>query len=136
MKHLMIVAAALLVSLPVMGQKTLYRCGNNYQDRPCDGSGPAAAKPASVPGSVPGAAAAPAAKAPAAPVPAPAPIADAQKAPAPMTKAQQQRQIRCENFGRQREELRERQKAVPQQADAVGMQIQSLETRMSVDNCS
>lgn len=137
MKHWMIVAAALLVSLPVMGQKTLYRCGNNYQDRPCDGSGPAAAKPAPLPGLVPGnAAAAPAAKVPAAPAPAPAPLADAQKASAPMTKAQQQRQIRCENFGRQREELRERQKAASQQADAVGVQIKSLEARMNADSCS
>jgi hypothetical protein len=53
-----------------------------------------------------------------------------------MTKAQQQRQIRCENFGRQLDELKDRQKAAPQQAESVGVQIKSLQSRMSVDNCS
>lgn len=52
-----------------------------------------------------------------------------------MTKAQQQRQIRCENFGRQRDELRDRMKSDPKQADAIGLQIKSLESRMAVDSC-
>jgi len=106
----------------------MYRCGNNYQDRPCDGAPSAKA-------ATPAASAAPAAKSAAKSV-TPEPVADAPKAPVAMTKAQQQRQIRCENFGRQRDELRERQKAAPQQADAIGVQIKSLEARMTADNCS
>lgn len=130
MKRLMIiVAVAVLTPLPGLAQKQMYRCGNNYQDRPCDGAPAAKAAP-------PAASVAPAAKSAAKAVtPAPA-AADAPKAPVAMTKAQQQRQIRCENFGRQRDELRERQKAAPQQADAVGVQIKSLEARMNADSCS
>ena len=62
--------------------------------------------------------------------------AEAPKASVPMTKAQQQRQIRCENFGRQRDELRDRMKSDPKQADAIGVQIKSLESRMAADSCS
>ena len=142
MKQLIIVAAILCISTPVLAQqgsgKSMYRCGNNYQDRPCDGGGPGAAKAASpapaAPSPAPAAKAAPAAAVKAAAVPA-APPAEAAKAPV-MTKAQQQRQIRCENFGRQLDELRDRQKAAPQQAESVGVQIKSLQSRMSVDNCS
>ena len=140
MKRLILVAAAMLFSVPVFAQKAMYRCGNNYQDRPCDG-GPPAAKSATAAPATPANAAAPAAKPAAAPAVSAAkattaPVADGQKAAAPLTKAQQQQQIRCENFSRQRDELRERQKASPQQAAAVGVQIKSLESRMSADNCS
>ena len=131
MIRLLLVAAVLLSPLPGFAQqggKHLYRCGNNYQDRPCDGSAPAAkaGSPAAAPSTAPAAAAQP---------PSGNAQADAQKAAAPMTKAQQQRQIRCENFGRQRDELRDRMKSDPKQADAIGLQIKSLESRMAVDSC-
>lgn len=134
MKRLMtMIAVAALLPLPTLAQqggKQMFRCGNNYQDRPCDGA--PAAKAAAPATSV-----APAAKSAAKSVATTAPVsAEAPKAPVAMTKAQQQRQIRCENFGRQRDELRERQKAAPQQAEAVGVQIKSLEARMSADSCS
>ncbi len=126
MKRAILVATLLLCSLPGFAQqggKQLYRCGNNYQDRPCDGAAPAAKAGAP-------AVASPAASPAAANVP-----ADAQKAAAPMTKAQQQRQIRCENFGRQRDEMRDRMKSDPKQAEAYGVQIKSLESRMASDSC-
>lgn len=128
MKLAILVTALLLCPLSGLAQqggKHMYRCGNNYQDRPCDGSAPAAK------------AAAPAAKAgaPAAQQAAAAAPAEAAKAAPPMTKAQQQRQIRCENFGRQRDELRDRMKSDPKQADAIGVQIKSLESRMASDSC-
>jgi hypothetical protein len=122
-KRLTIAAAVVLLSLPAVAQqggKKMYRCGNNYQDRPCDAGGAAAPKAAG--------AAAPAAPAPAA--------ADAGKAPTTLTRAQQQRQIRCENFGRQLDELKERQKSAPQQAEGIGVQIKSLESRMNADSCT
>ena len=121
-KLAILLTALSLFSLPALAQqggKHMYRCGNNYQDRPCDGSAPAAK-------------AGPAAAQPAAS----ATTAEAPKASVPMTKAQQQRQIRCENFGRQRDELRDRMKSDPKQADAIGVQIKSLESRMAADSCS
>ena len=42
-------------------------------------------------------------------------------------------QMAARELGRQRDELRDRQKAAPQQADAIGVQIRSLESRMSGD---
>ena len=142
MKHTIFFLTALFVSVSAVAQKPMYRCGNNYQDRPCDGAAPAA-KSGAVSSPVPAKAAAPAVKSAAAPAeasptvkPGTVPVADAQKAAPPLTKAQQQRQIRCENFGRQRDELRDRQKTSPQQADAIGVQMKSLESRMSADGCS
>lgn len=132
MKRLILGAAAMLFSVPAFAQKAMYRCGNNYQDRPCDGGTPAARSATAVP-ATPVNAVAPAVSAAKATT---APVADGQKVAAPLAKAQQQQQIRCENFSRQRDELRERQRASPQQAAAVGVQIKSLESRMSADNCS
>lgn len=142
MKYTIFVLAALLVSASVMAQQPMYRCGNNFQDRPCDGGAPASKTGSASPSTQANAAGPPAksaavpAAASAATKSAPGSVADAQKAALPLTKAQQQRQIRCENFSRQRDELRDRQKASPQQAAAVGVQIKSLETRMSSDSCS
>lgn len=50
-------------------------------------------------------------------------------------RAVQQKQIRCENFGRQASELRDRQKATPQYAASIDVQLKSLEGRMSADSC-
>jgi hypothetical protein len=118
----------------VLAQKQMYRCGSNYQDRPCEGATPAAAKSTSVPGAT--GKAAPAADAAKSGTPAAAAGATtANASPPALTKAQQQRQIRCENFGRQLAELKERQKAAPNQAEAMNVQVRSLQSRMSADGC-
>lgn len=89
-----------------MAQKKMYRCGSNYQDRPCDQA--PAAKPA----------VATAAKA---------------EAPAPQSRAAYRQQLRCENYGRQMAELREKQKSLS--GNLLDGQIRSLESRMKGDNC-
>lgn len=116
--------------------KPMYRCGSNYQDRPCDGAVPGTAKAAPAPGAKAVPAAAETAKAaPAGSPPGAAAGTTATSAAPVLTKAQQQRQIRCENFGRQLDELKDRQKAAPNQAEAMGVQIRSLQSRMSADGC-
>lgn len=104
----------LLVAVSVvpqaLAQKKMYRCGTNYQDRPCDGAVPVGKA-------------------------APAPAAAAAPAPAPAEKKSDfQRQVRCENYGRQMDELRERQKSM-KQADMLDGQIKALEGRMKGDSC-
>lgn len=105
------------------GALKMYRCGTNFQDKPCNGSAPAV-----VPAPAPGKAAPAAAKAF---VAAPEPT----KVSAAEARAAQQKQIRCDNFGRQATELRDRQKATPKYAESIGVQLKSLEARMSADNC-
>lgn len=114
------------VSAQQAGAKKMYRCGTNFQDKPCDGGAPVPV--ASAPAAAT-AKAAPAAKAvaPAAPEPTKMSAAEARSA--------QQKQIRCENFSRQATELRDRQKATPQYAESIGVQLKSLESRMSADSC-
>jgi hypothetical protein len=115
------------------GGKKMYRCGTNFQDKPCDGSAPVAAaapapgKTAPVAAGVAPAAAKAANTAMAAPEPTKMSAAEA--------RAAQQKQIRCENFSRQATELRDRQKATPQYAESISVQLKSLETRMSADSC-
>ena len=111
------------------GAKKMYRCGTNFQDKPCDGGTPAAAAPPAAKPAPAVASAAPAAKAtaPAAP--------ELTKVSAAEARAAQQKQIRCENFSRQATELRDRQKATPQYAESIGVQLKSLETRMNADGC-
>lgn len=98
-----------LAASPVLAQKKLYRCGSNYQDRPCE-------------------------QTPAAPKPAPAPAKT--EAPAQQqSKAAYQQQLRCENYARQMAELRETQKGLSKQSNMMDGQIRSLEGRMKSDNC-
>lgn len=102
----MLAFAAAVAASPVQAQKKMYRCGSNYQDRPCDQ------------------------------VPAPRPAAaevKAEAAPAPQTKAAYQRQLRCENYGRQMAELKEKQKGM--KSNLLDGQIRSLEGRMKGDSC-
>ena len=105
------------------GAVKMYRCGTNFQDKPCDGSAPAVVPvPAPVktaPSAGQGAIAAP----------------EPTKVSAAQARAAQQRQIRCDNFGRQATELRDRQKTTPKYAESIGVQLKSLEARMSADNC-
>jgi hypothetical protein len=130
-----VVFAAVQAPAALAQGKQMYRCGSNYQDRPCDGAAPAAAKAASAQGAT-GKAAIPAADAAKAGTSATAAgTTTANASPPVLTKAQQQRQIRCENFGRQLDELKERQKAAPNQAEAMGVQIRSLQSRMGADGC-
>lgn len=99
---------AALAASSVLAQKKMYRCGSNYQDRPCEQT-PAAPKPAAAP-----------AKA---------------ESVQPQSRAAYQQQVRCENYGRQMAELRERQKGLTQQSHLLDGQIKSLEGRMKGDNC-
>jgi len=118
-KTLVVILIAMSWTVPATAQqagaKKMYRCGTNFQDKPCDGSAPAAVAPAAK------------SVAPAAPEPTKVSAADARSA--------QQKQIRCENFSRQAAELRDRQKSTPQYAESIGVQLKSLETRMSTDSC-
>ena len=111
MKSILVLLGLVLASATssaALAQKKMYKCGSNYQDRPCDGAAPAAkAAPAAV------------------------------QAPAQSTgdkKSDFQRQVRCENYGRQMDELRERQKGM-KQADMLDGQIKALEGRMKGDSC-
>lgn len=100
--------ASVLAAFPAQAQKKMYRCGSNYQDRPCD-------------------------QAQAAPKPAAAAPVKAETAPAPQSRAAYQQQLRCENYGRQMDELRDKQNAM--KTNVLDGQIRSLETRMKADSC-
>jgi hypothetical protein len=90
--------------------KTMYRCGSLYQDRPCDS------------------------RAPSAPATKPVPRAAAQPAVSP---AEDRRQIRCDNWGRQVLDLRQRERNESHVEVARGLagQRAALESRMKADNC-
>lgn len=98
-----------MAAFPAQAQKKMYRCGSNYQDRPCDQT-PVAPKPAA-----------------AAPVKAEVP------ASTPSSRAAYQQQLRCENFGRQMDELKEKQQGM--KSNLLDGQIKSLESRMKSDSC-
>lgn len=117
-----------------VGGKSMYRCGANFQDRPCDGAaaGSNAAAPAAPRTAAPAATGA-AAKQSGPVVMVPPPVTP--RLSAAEVRSAQQKQIRCENFGRQASELRERQKATPQYAASIDVQLKSLEGRMSTDGC-
>jgi hypothetical protein len=105
------VAACLAAAGTAQAQKKMYKCGSQFQDRPCDGGGTVGA-----------------AKAPEAPV-------------VPQRTAAQeeaQRKIRCENWGRQVAVLREREQATQNDAVARGLVVQQrnvIEKRMQGDGC-
>src|SRR5438105_589599 len=86
MKWLMAAALAAALASPVaaLAQKKTYKCGAVFQDRPCEGAAPAAPKAAPPP-------------------PAPAKTTSAADLEA-------RKQIRCENWGRQVSELRDRER--------------------------
>jgi hypothetical protein len=105
----MLVLGMVMAAAPAVAQKKMYRCGNNYQDRPCE-------------------------TAPAIPKPAAAPAATKSEA-APQSRAAYQQQLRCENYGRQMADLRQTQKGLTQQSNIMDGQIKSLERRMKADNC-
>lgn len=112
-RNSIVIGAAVVLALSAVfpqahAQKKMYRCGSNYQDRPCDAApAPAAAKPAPQQASVP--------------------VAE--------QRAAYQKKLRCENYGRQVDELHDKQKAVPKDARLYDAQIKSLETRMKGDSC-
>ena len=105
----MLALGAAMAASPVLAQKKTYRCGSNYQDRPCEQTSVA-------------------------PKPAPAPVKV--EAPVqPQSRAAYQQQLRCENYGRQMAELRQTQKGMAKQSNMMDGQIKSLEGRMKSDNC-
>ena len=114
-----VVLLALVCMVPVheaLAQKKMYRCGSNYQDRPCDAAPPAAA-PAGAAKSA-----------------APVQAVSAPAESAADKKAAFQRQVRCENYGRQMDELRLRQKGM-QEGAMLEAQIKALDSRMKGDSC-
>ena len=116
MRIRLLVLLVLVCMAPVheaLAQKKMYRCGSNYQDRPCD------------------AAPAPAAAAKSA---APAQAAAGASESAADKKAAFQRQVRCENYGRQMDELRVRQKGM-KEGTMLEAQIKALDNRMKGDSC-
>ncbi len=92
--------------------KKMYKCGSQFQDRPCDGGPPAAAAK-----------------------PAPAPAAAPQKTS--NAAEEQRRAIRCDNWGRQVLDLRQREKNEKNADAAKGIAGQriNLESRMKSDGC-
>ena len=112
----LLVLVCLMPAHEALAQKKMYRCGSNYQDRPCDaGPPPAAAAGAAKPA-------------------APAQAATAPAESAADKKAAFQRQVRCENYGRQMGELRQRQKGM-QEGAMLEAQIKALDSRMKGDSC-
>jgi hypothetical protein len=93
----------------------MYKCGSQFQDPPCDGGPPAAAAPA------PKAA---------------TPVATADKK-GPSTAEENRRQIRCDNWGRQVLDLRQREQSEKNDVAAKGFATQrsNLERSMKGDNC-
>jgi hypothetical protein len=88
----------------------MYKCGSVFQDRPCEGAAPAAAKAAEAP-------------------------AQPQRSSA---QEEAQRKIRCENWGRQVTDLRDREKQLQSDAVAKGLVVQQrnvIEGRMKGDGC-
>jgi hypothetical protein len=107
-----VLALALLPAASAQAQKKMYKCGSQFQDRPCDGNPPPAAAPKAA-----------------------GPVAAAQKGPS--TADENRRQIRCDNMGRQVLDLRQRE-GNEKNADAArsfANQRQVVETRMKSDNC-
>ena len=110
MKPMIAVIALALLSGPALAQKKMYRCGSQYQDRPCDEShaAPKAAAPSTA---------------------APARTASEERRAS-------QKQIRCENFGRQREDLGKKQADANKQiAEGMDAQIKALDRRMAEEGC-
>ncbi len=112
MKKLLLILAFLAFAAPAVAQKKMYRCGSQYQDRPCEG-----------PRDTPRPAAAPEAS---------------RTATAPSRAASEERkQIRCENYGRQVEEMKHKEASVsnPQMRENMSVQRQALEARMAGERC-
>ena len=107
-----------------LAQKKMYRCGSQYQDRPCEAGTPAQPAAKSAEKSVNAMNQA-------------TPAAAGTQRTAAEERALQQRQIRCENYGRQRDELVERRKGMVAGggADSMTSQVKVLESRMQSDGC-
>jgi hypothetical protein len=117
MKSLAVCAAilglALLPAGAVHAQKKMYKCGSQFQDRPCDGG-------------------------PAAPAAAPKPAAPAPTATKASASAEEgRRQIRCDNMGRQVLDLRQREQKEQnvEAAKNYAAQRSVVESRMKTDKC-
>jgi hypothetical protein len=116
MKWLMAIALAASLAAPASvpaQQKKLYKCGTQFQDRPCEGP----KEPAK-------AAAAPTARA----APAAQPVQSSEES---------RRQIRCENWERQIEDVRVRERAEKSAAVIKGLEAQRgvMDQRMKADGC-
>lgn len=108
----LVLLSVLAAPLPALAQK-MYKCGKQYQDRPCD-AGTATPPPA-----------------PATPVSEPATPAG------PSAAAEKSRAIRCENWNRQIENVRQKEKGEknPQAIKVLADQRQNLEGRAKGDGC-
>jgi len=111
MVRLILLVTLALVVAPVAAQKHMYRCGNVFQERPCEGPKQAAK-------------------------------GESAKAAAPKQSVSEsrraaQKQIRCENFGRQRDDLLQKKRAMKDAKASKSMdtQIGAVEKRMREDGC-
>jgi hypothetical protein len=112
MRKLLLVLALLALAAPAAAEKKMYRCGSQYQDRPCEGpkdaarpaAGPEAAKTAAAPSNARG---------------------------------EERKQIRCENYGRQVDEIKrmETGSSNPQLRENMSVQRKALEARMLSERC-
>ena len=112
MKNLLLILALLSLAVPAAAQKKMYQCGSQYQDRPCEGA-KEAPKPAAAP-------------------------ASAKSAPAPSRAASEERKrIRCENYARQVDEMKQKEAASsnPEMRENMGVQRKVLEARMVGESC-
>ena len=111
MVRLILVVALAFAVAPVAAQKKMYRCGNVFQERPCEGP-----KQGAKDGSA--------------------------KAAAPKQQVSEsrrtvQKEIRCENFARQRDDLLQKKRAIKdaEAAKTMDVQIGAVEKRMREDGC-
>ncbi|MSQ71455.1 MAG: hypothetical protein EXR27_09230 [Betaproteobacteria bacterium] len=112
MKSLLLLLVLVVLAAPAVAQKKLYHCGSQYQDRPCEGA-KEAPKPAAAPTS-------------------------AKSSPAPSRAAiEERKRIRCENYARQVDEMKQKEAASsnPEMRENMGVQRKALEARMVGESC-
>lgn len=111
MVRLILVVALALAAGPVAAQKKMYRCGNVFQERPCEGP-KQGAKDESAKAAAP-------------------------KQPVSESRRAAQKEIRCENFTRQRDDLLQKKRAIKDAgaAKAMDVQIGAVDERMREDGC-
>ncbi len=111
MNRLVVLIALALAAAPVAAQKKMYRCGNVFQERPCEGpKQPAKDESAK---------------------------AAAPKQPVSESRLAAQKEIRCENFARQRDDLLQKKRAMKdaEAAKTMDVQIGAVQKRMREDGC-
>lgn len=111
MNRLILLVALALAAAPVAAQKKMYRCGNVFQERPCEGPKQAATTDGDKPA--------------------------APKQTVSEAGRERQKEVRCENYGRQRDDLaaKKREMKNAEAAKSLDAQIGAVEKRMREDRC-